>query len=61
MSYISVSTDQTFGGFSVSFVIMGDANMDEPKARIGFAGRKVIKQTVLVRLPVDFQQRIFCR
>lgn len=59
LPYISVLTDQTFGGVSASLAMLGDINIGEPKARIGFAGRRVIEQTVREKLPEDFQQAEF--
>ena len=59
LPYISVLTDQTFGGVSASLAMLGDINIGEPKARIGFAGRRVIEQTVREKLPEDFQQSEF--
>ncbi len=46
MPYISVLTDPTMGGVSASFAMLGDLNIAEPKALIGFAGPRVIEQTV---------------
>ncbi|EJN6828983.1 acetyl-CoA carboxylase, carboxyltransferase subunit beta [Vibrio cidicii] len=59
LPYVSVLTDQTFGGVSASIAMLGDINIAEPKARIGFAGRRVIEQTVRETLPDDFQQSEF--
>lgn len=59
LPYISVLTDQTYGGVSASVAMLGDINIGEPKARIGFAGRRVIEQTVREKLPEDFQQSEF--
>ncbi|ENC6731949.1 acetyl-CoA carboxylase carboxyltransferase subunit beta [Vibrio navarrensis] len=59
LPYVSVLTDQTFGGVSASLAMLGDINIAEPKARIGFAGRRVIEQTVRETLPDDFQQSEF--
>ncbi|EID4340533.1 acetyl-CoA carboxylase carboxyltransferase subunit beta [Vibrio vulnificus] len=59
LPYISVLTDQTFGGVSASLAMLGDINIGEPKARIGFAGRRVIEQTVRETLPEGFQQSEF--
>lgn len=53
--YISVLTDPTTGGVSASFAMMGDLNIAEPRALIGFAGRRVIEQTIKQQLPDDFQ------
>ncbi|EGR0111393.1 acetyl-CoA carboxylase subunit beta [Vibrio vulnificus] len=59
LPYISVLADQTFGGVSASLAMLGDINIGEPKARIGFAGRRVIEQTVREILPEGFQQSEF--
>ena len=59
LPYISVLTDQTFGGVSTSIAMLGDINIGEPEARIGFAGRRVIEQTVREKLPDGFQQSEF--
>ena len=53
--YISVMTDPTFGGVSASYAMVGDLNIAEPGALIGFAGRRVIEQTIKQKLPDDFQ------
>ncbi|MET3658719.1 acetyl-CoA carboxylase, carboxyltransferase subunit beta [Sporosarcina psychrophila] len=57
--YISVMTYPTTGGVSASFASVGDINIAEPKALIGFAGRRVIEQTVREKLPDDFQTAEF--
>lgn len=57
--YISVMTYPTTGGVSASFASVGDINLAEPKALIGFAGRRVIEQTVREKLPDDFQTAEF--
>ena len=57
--YISVLTDPTTGGVSASLAMLGDINIAEPKAQIGFAGRRVIEQTVRETLPEDFQRSEF--
>lgn len=57
--YISVLTDQTLGGVSASLAMLGDINIGEPKAIIGFAGRRVIEQTVREKLPEGFQRSEF--
>ncbi|EJC6799965.1 acetyl-CoA carboxylase carboxyltransferase subunit beta [Vibrio parahaemolyticus] len=59
LPYISVLTDQAFGGVSASLAMLGDINIGEPEARIGFAGRRVIEQTVREKLPDGFQQSEF--
>lgn len=53
--YISVLTEPTFGGVTASFGTLGDINIAEQGARIGFAGRRVIEQTIRQKLPSDFQ------
>jgi len=53
--YISVMTDPTTGGVSASFAMVGDVNLAEPGALIGFAGRRVIENTIRQKLPDDFQ------
>ncbi len=55
LPYISVLTDPTFGGVSASYANVGDINIAEPGALIGFAGRRVIEQTIKQKLPEDFQ------
>ena len=55
LPYISVCTDPTTGGVSASFAMLGDLNLTEPKALIGFAGRRVIENTIHQKLPDDFQ------
>ena len=55
LPYISVCTDPTTGGVSASFAMLGDINITEPKALIGFAGRRVIENTIRQKLPADFQ------
>ena len=57
--YISVLTHPTTGGVSASFASIGDYNIAEPQALIGFAGRRVIEQTVREKLPDDFQTAEF--
>jgi acetyl-CoA carboxylase carboxyl transferase subunit beta len=57
--YISVLTNPTTGGVSASFSSLGDINIAEPGALIGFAGRRVIEQTVRQKLPDDFQTAEF--
>lgn len=57
--FISVMTYPTTGGVSASFASVGDINLAEPKALIGFAGRRVIEQTVREKLPKDFQTAEF--
>lgn len=57
--FISIMTYPTTGGVSASFASVGDINLAEPKALIGFAGRRVIEQTVREKLPADFQTAEF--
>ncbi|KXA37093.1 acetyl-CoA carboxylase, carboxyltransferase subunit beta [Staphylococcus lugdunensis] len=57
--YISYLTHPTTGGVSASFASVGDINLSEPKALIGFAGRRVIEQTINEKLPEDFQTAEF--
>jgi acetyl-CoA carboxylase carboxyl transferase subunit beta len=57
--YISVLTDPTTGGVSASLAMLGDVNIAEPKALIGFAGPRVIEQTVREKLPEGFQRSEF--
>lgn len=57
--YISVMTDPTMGGVSASLAMLGDLNVAEPKALIGFAGPRVIEQTVREVLPEGFQRSEF--
>lgn len=57
--FISVLTNPTTGGVSASFASLGDINIAEPGALIGFAGRRVIEQTVRQKLPDDFQTAEF--
>lgn len=57
--YISVMTDPTMGGVSASFAMLGDVNVAEPNALIGFAGPRVIEQTVREKLPEGFQRSEF--
>lgn len=59
LPYISVLTDPTMGGVSASFAMLGDIIIAEPGALIGFAGQRVIKQTVGVDLPEGFQRAEF--
>ena len=53
--YISILSEPTFGGVTASFAMLGDIIIAEPGARIGFAGRRVIEQTIRQKLPADFQ------
>jgi acetyl-CoA carboxylase carboxyl transferase subunit beta len=59
LPYISVLTDPTMGGVSASLAMLGDVNVGEPKALIGFAGPRVIEQTVREKLPEGFQRSEF--
>lgn len=59
LPYISVLTDPTMGGVSASLAMLGDINVAEPKALIGFAGPRVIEQTVREKLPQGFQRSEF--
>jgi acetyl-CoA carboxylase carboxyl transferase subunit beta len=54
--FISVLTDPTTGGVTASFAMLGDINMAEPRALIGFAGPRVIEQTIRQKLPEGFQR-----
>jgi acetyl-CoA carboxylase carboxyl transferase subunit beta len=53
--YVSVFTHPTTGGVSASYAMLGDVNIAEPGVMIGFAGRRVIEQTIRQKLPDDFQ------
>ncbi|MHB1140749.1 MAG: acetyl-CoA carboxylase, carboxyltransferase subunit beta [Sulfuricaulis sp.] len=57
--FVSVLTDPTMGGVSASFAMLGDINVAEPRALIGFAGPRVIEQTVRQKLPEGFQRSEF--
>jgi acetyl-CoA carboxylase carboxyl transferase subunit beta len=59
LPYISMLTDPTFGGISASFGMLGDLNIAEPGALIGFAGPRVIKETIKRDLPEGFQRSEF--
>jgi acetyl-CoA carboxylase carboxyl transferase subunit beta len=59
LPYISVLTDPTTGGVSASLAMLGDVNIAEPRALIGFAGPRVIEQTVKETLPEGFQRSEF--
>ncbi len=59
LPYISVMTHPTTGGVSASFAMLGDINLAEPEALIGFAGPRVIEQTVREKLPEGFQRSEF--
>lgn len=59
LPYISVMTDPTTGGVSASYAMLGDLNIAEPRALIGFAGPRVIEQTIRQKLPEGFQRAEF--
>jgi len=59
LAFISILTDPTMGGVSASFAMIGDVVMAEPRALIGFAGPRVIEQTVREKLPEGFQRAEF--
>ena len=59
LPFISLLTDPTFGGISASFGMLGDLNIAEPGALIGFAGPRVIKETIKRDLPEGFQRSEF--
>ncbi|URJ23337.1 acetyl-CoA carboxylase, carboxyltransferase subunit beta [Blochmannia endosymbiont of Camponotus sp. C-003] len=59
LPYISVLTNPTMGGVSASLAMLGDLNIAEPKALIGFAGPRIIEQTVREKLPLGFQRSEF--
>ncbi len=59
LPYISVLTDPTTGGVTASFAMLGDLNIGEPGALIGFAGPRVIEQTIRQKLPEGFQRSEF--
>lgn len=59
LPYISLMTDPTTGGVTASFAMLGDINIAEPKALIGFAGPRVIKETIKKDLPAGFQRSEF--
>ncbi len=59
LPYVSVLTDPTTGGVTASFAMLGDLNIAEPKALIGFAGPRVIEQTIREKLPEGFQRSEF--
>jgi acetyl-CoA carboxylase carboxyl transferase subunit beta len=59
LPYVSVLTDPTMGGVSASFAFLGDVVIAEPKALIGFAGPRVIENTVREKLPEGFQRAEF--
>jgi acetyl-CoA carboxylase carboxyl transferase subunit beta len=59
LPYVSVLTDPTTGGVTASFAMLGDVNIAEPRALIGFAGPRVIEQTIRQQLPEGFQRSEF--
>jgi acetyl-CoA carboxylase carboxyl transferase subunit beta len=59
LPYISVLTDPTTGGVTASYAMLGDLNIAEPGALIGFAGPRVIEQTIRQKLPEGFQRSEF--
>ena len=59
LPYISIITHPTTGGVTASYAMLGDVNLAEPKALIGFAGPRVIKQTINTDLPEGFQSSEF--
>jgi len=59
LPYLSVMTDPTTGGVTASFAMLGDLNIAEPRALIGFAGPRVIEQTIRQKLPEGFQRSEF--
>jgi acetyl-CoA carboxylase carboxyl transferase subunit beta len=61
LPYISILTDPTTGGITASFAMLGDINIAEPKALIGFAGPRVIKETIGKDLPEGFQRSEFLK
>lgn len=61
LPFISVMTNPTMGGVSASLAMLGDINVAEPQALIGFAGPRVIEQTVREKLPQGFQRSEFLR
>jgi len=59
LPFISLMTDPTTGGVTASFAMLGDLNVSEPGALIGFAGPRVIEQTIRQKLPEGFQRAEF--
>ena len=59
LPYISVLIDPVYGGVSASLAVLGDINIAEPNALVGFTGPDVIRQTVRVKLPEGFQRSEF--
>jgi len=61
LPYISIMVDPTTGGVSASYAMLGDINIAEPGALIGFAGPRVIEQTIRQKLPPGFQRAEYLR
>jgi len=61
LPFISIMTDPTTGGVTASFAMLGDLNLAEPRALIGFAGPRVIEQTIRQTLPEGFQRAEFLK
>jgi acetyl-CoA carboxylase carboxyl transferase subunit beta len=59
LPFVSILTDPTTGGVTASYAMLGDLNIAEPKALIGFAGARVIEQTIREKLPEGFQRSEF--
>src|SRR3954452_14679358 len=59
LPYVSILTDPTTGGVTASYAMLGDVNIAEPEALIGFAGPRVIEQTIRQKLPEGFQRSEF--
>jgi acetyl-CoA carboxylase carboxyl transferase subunit beta len=59
LPFVSILTDPTTGGVTASYAMLGDLNIAEPKALIGFAGPRVIEQTIRQTLPEGFQRAEF--
>jgi len=59
LAFLSILTDPTTGGVTASFAMLGDLNLAEPRALIGFAGPRVIEQTIRQKLPAGFQRSEF--
>jgi acetyl-CoA carboxylase carboxyl transferase subunit beta len=59
LPYIAILTDPTTGGVTASFAMLGDLNIAEPRALVGFAGPRVIEQTIRQQLPDGFQRSEF--
>ena len=59
LGFLGMMVDPKYGGVTASLAMLGDINIAEPKAFVGFAGRRVIEQTVRVELPEDFQKSEF--